>query len=384
MNKRGKYLILYASFGAGHQRAAYAIRDGLLKAYPEAQADVLDYFVFVNSTVYNLVRKTYLQSIRMAPGLWGKFYHKTSHISGGSPINKMLNKIGRQNFIDYLRLTGPDAVITTYPVPAGVLSELKNRGLFTIPVTTAITDFGIHSQWLHPRTDLYLVGAGYMKENLLKKGIPVEKIFVSGIPVSPVFDEKLDKTALCAKFGLNPAVPTVLMMGGAYGFLAGMKKVCARLAHAQANLQLLVVCGRDAGMCNELHKTVQNSRNCVKVFPFVDYIHELMTISDLIVTKAGGMTVSEALSKRLPMIIFRPLPGQEEENTRFLAESGAALAVHKDADHLVNAVLSLVENPPRLVEMSAAAGKVRQADSAVRAALRIGELIKDSRISDFA
>lgn len=380
MNTGSKFLILYASFGAGHQRAADAVRKGILKVYPEARAEVLDYFAFTNSTLYNLIRKTYLQSIRMAPSLWGRFYHRTSHIKGGSSLSKILNKIGRKNFIDYLRLTAPDAVITTYPVPAGVLSELRGSGFLTTPVVTVITDFGVHSQWLHPHTDLYLVGAGHMKENLVHRGITAEKIFVTGIPVSPVFAEQPDKSSLCAKLGLDPAVPTVLMTGGAHGVLAGMKKVCSMLAWAPANLQLLVVCGQDVGMYNELQTVTKNSRNLVKIYPYVENIHELMTVSDLIVTKAGGLTVSEALAKKLPMVIFRPLP-QEEENARYLASSGAALVVKADTRQLVGAILSLVENPPRIRAMSVAAAGIRQEDSAVQAAYKIGSLIKTPDIN---
>ncbi|TLM98484.1 glycosyltransferase, partial [bacterium] len=377
MSSGGKFLVLYASFGSGHERAAHAVRDGILKIHPGAQADVLDYFLFTNPTLYNLVRKTYLQSLRVAPGLWGRFYHRTSHVSGRSPINKILNKIGRKNFIDYLCLTTPDAVITTYPVPAGVLSDLKGRGLFNTPVVTAITDFGIHSQWLHPHTDLYLVGTGLMKENLVERGIPAEKIFVSGIPVSPVFNEQPDKSSLYTKLGLNPAIPTVLILGGAPGFLTGMTNVCSRLAQAPVDLQLLVVCGRDTGMYNEFLNTVKTQRNCVKIFPFVNNIHELMTVSDLAVTKAGGLTVSEALAKRLPMVIFRPLPGQEEENTRYLTESGAALAVKTETQQLADTILSLINEPPRLKAMAAAADSIRQADSASRAAQKIGSLMNN-------
>lgn len=384
MGQGNKYLILYASFGAGHQRAANAIREGLLTVNPDAQADVLDYFVFTNSTVYNLIRRAYLRSVRLAPGLWGRFYHRTSHISGSSPINKMLNKIGRRNFTDYLCLTEPDAVITTFPMPAGVLSDLKCRGLFTPPVITAITDFGMHGQWLHPRTDLYLAGAEYTKEKLLQKGISAENIFVSGIPVSPLFDEKPDKNALCKRLGLDQDVPTVLITGGAYGVMAGFKKTCCLLAQAPAKLQLLVVCGRDIKLYHELYKTIENPRNRVMIFPFVDNIHELMSAADLIVTKAGGLTVSEALVKRLPMVIFRPLPGVEEENTRYLASSGASLTVQKDADRLVDTILSLLNNPCRLKEMSAAAGRIRQANSAIRAAQRISGLVNETVISDFA
>jgi processive 1,2-diacylglycerol beta-glucosyltransferase len=379
-----KFLVLYASFGAGHQRAALAIRDGLTRTNPGAHVDILDYFVFTNSTVYNLVRKTYLKSIRLAPRLWGRFYHRTRHISGGSPINKMLNTIGLKNFHDYLRLAAPDAIVSTYPVPAGVLSQLKGRGLVTAPLITAITDFGLHSQWLHPNTDLYLVGSEFMKEELLTRGITTEKIFISGIPISPMFDKKLDKAALCQKFGLNPAIPTVLLMGGAYGCLTGMKSVCQRLAYAPTDLQLLIVCGQDAKMYDELRKNIPHPRNTINIYPFVDNIHELMSVSHLIVTKAGGLTVSEALARELPIVIYCPLPGVEEENTRFLTKCGAALATRKDSDELVQAILSLIENPGRLAAMTTEVASIKQHNSACRAAKKIDDLLRSPSISDFA
>ncbi len=379
MSMNRKFLILYASFGAGHRRAAYAIREGLLIGNPAAEVDILDYFRFTNTTIYNLAHKTYQQSLRIAPGLWGKFYHKTSHISGNSRLNKILNKIGRKSFINYLHLTAPHAVITTYPVPSGVLSEIKDQGLLsTMPVITAITDFGIHSQWLHPNTDLYLVGSQAMQENLMARGVPANKVFVSGIPVSPVFDEELNKYAVCKKFALTAAVPTVLIMGGVYGVIEELKNTCVRLANEPTDLQLLVVCGRNAKMYDELRDTIQYTRNVVKIFSFVDNVEELMTVSNLIVTKAGGLTVSEALTKQLPMVIFQPLPGQEDENTRYLEASGAALTVRKDADCLTNTILSLVKNPPQLAKMSVAASKIRQANSAVRAAQRISELLNET------
>lgn len=376
--KNLRVLVFSATFGAGHVRAADAVIEAIRLKEPAAEITHLDCGGFLNKKFNSVVKSTYLGMIKRTPKLWGKFYYGTSKISPDSAIQRFLNRMGRKDFKKYIQSLNPDLIVCTYPTVAGVLSELKLNKEIDVPLVTVITDFVVHSQWIHQGVDLYIVGCKEVFKGLVSRGIEPERIKVTGIPVSPRFERSLNRTEIAAKLGLDPNLPTLLIMGGAYGVLEGAKETCRIFADLDYPLQSVVVCGHDEKIYKSLADVIEKARNHMVHFGYVDNVEELMTAADIIITKAGGLTVSEALTKRLPLVIFKPIPGQEQENTIFLGRIGAGLVAGNQLE-LENIVRFLLEHPEELAKMRQAAARALPGRAAERAVGHMFNLIGEAQ-----
>lgn len=346
-----RVLILSATLGEGHRQASLAIEDELRRQDPTVAVHVADFGDFLNRTLYSLARYSYLQSLRLAPQVYGSFYRRTMAIAPNSLIQRRLNCLGLAALHGFLCDYDPDLVICTYPTPAGVLSRLRQMRMIDMPVATIVTDYTVHSQWLHPAVDMYFVGSDQIRSAVINRGFDPQRIHATGIPIRRMFTEAPDRMAARLQLALDPERPVLLLMGGAFGVLPRLGKMPRLLRGLPANVQVLVVCGRDP---RSLRRFQRAARRCtpgrMRVFGFVEPIHVVMAAADLVVTKAGGLTTSEALAVDLPMVIFRPLPGQEEQNTRFLVNSGAAVVAHQTQDLRRN-LSELLSHPAKLAAM---------------------------------
>jgi len=355
--------ILSCNYGGGHKRAGEAIA-AEWEAQTGGHAEMVDYFARFVHPVFDAVTKfSYIQSVRRAPMMYGMFYKLTGDIRPDSLVQRAINRMGMDRLERYLAAERPDVVCCVHCTPAGTMSDLKIAGRTTVPCATVITDYVTHSQWIHPRVDLYCVPNALVRDGLVGRDVPADRIVVSGLPIERKFVRPLDRRALMAKFGLQPDVPVVLVMAGAYAMLGGVGDVVRILAQFPRPLQALVVCGYDRKLEEQVRARITRSPHRFRVFGYIDNVEELMTVTDLLITKAGGVTVSEALAKQLPMLIYRPIPGQEEGNTRFLLEHGAALAP-KHPDALGRALESLLTHPDRLAAMHRAAAGLGRPDAA--------------------
>lgn len=267
-------------------------------------------------------------------------------------------------------------IICTYPVIAGVLAQLRLRGVLKVPVVTVVTDYAVHSQWIHQGVDLYIVGNNDVFEGLVSRGIAPRTIQITGIPVNPRFEHALDRQEISQQLHIYPDRPVFLIMGGAYGVLGGIKKVCQLLADSEVPVQSLIVCGRDEKLYRSMDGIVAEAKNPMHRFGFVRNVEELMAVSDIIITKAGGLTVSEALTRHLPLLIYKPIPGQEEENAHFIQRIGAGLVVQTE-EELGETVHRLLHNPQEIELMRQATAKALPGKAAERATHYIFELIND-------
>jgi processive 1,2-diacylglycerol beta-glucosyltransferase len=356
MNPVRKVLILSASYGEGHQQAAKAIREALWKEDPAVEVRIVDYLQMVNPILDAFARYCYIQSVRFIPSFYGFLYERTNHIKSTSWIQNRLNQLGIQELEQYVKAFDPEIVISTFPIPAGVMSVLKERGIIDVPTATVITDHAVHSQWIHPCTDLYFVGSDDVKKQLLQRGIPDEKVYVTGIPIRNIFQKPVDCSELYPKYQLNPDLPIVLVMGGSYGVLKDIIKICEELFEYPKPIQVIVVCGRNSKLYEQILRKAQHATNPVRVFGFVQEVYELMAVSDFIVTKAGGLTISESLAMELPMLLYRPIPGQEEQNAKLLVRSGVAVLAHTRKqvfEHLHNLLRDDTQNPLRVMSQNA-------------------------------
>ncbi len=376
--KRLRVLIFSATFGAGHVRAAQAMIEAIYSKVPDAEVTHLDFGAVLSKTFNKVIKNTYIEVIKHTPRLWGKFYYRTAKIQHDSVFQRLINGLGRKDFLRYIENFRPDVIICTYPTVAGVLARLRLKQILGVPVVTVVTDYAVHGQWVHPGVDLYIVGCEAVFQDLVAKGISPERIQITGIPVSPKFETQLDKAEITARLGLLPNRVTFLVMGGAYGVLGGAKWLCKILADAEYPVQTIVVCGQDEKLYKSLDSVIAEARNPVIKFGFVNNVEELMTAADVIITKAGGLTVSEALTKRLPLVIYRPIPGQEEENAAFIEKIRAGKVAETESE-LEQIIKGLLEKPEEIQTLKRAAGYALPGRAAERAVEHILNLLENKR-----
>lgn len=329
--REGGVLILSAMYGDGHRRAAQAISLALDARLPAVPNWERDYFDFVDRRFNRIVARTYVLSVRHAPILWEAFYRGTAAIQPDSPIQRYINGLGRRRLLQELRRSRPAAVLNTYPTPAGVISTLKRRGQTDLPNLVVVTDYAVHSQWIHPAVDRYYVGSESVRQGLRERGIADGAIRVTGIPVHPRFTGLPEPAEVRRQLGL-PERPTILAMAGAYGMMGGFREMLAGLLGLDLDCQILAIAGRDEGLRAALESIPQSGRTGLRVYGYVTEIHELYAAADIVLGKAGGLTVSEAMASGRPMLIYRPIPGQEEFNAEFVVSQGAGIHARSEQE----------------------------------------------------
>jgi processive 1,2-diacylglycerol beta-glucosyltransferase len=319
-------LIFTGNYGMGHIQVSEALQSSILEANPTLNVEIYDFFRIIDPLLSHVVEFGYHQIIKyFSPG-YSLFYKATQQIAPDSSWQKHLNSIGHREIDEFIQKKSPKAIICTFPTPAGVIAELKKEGKVKIPLITVITDVAVHSQWLHPQIDFYFVAAESVAQHMEYRGISRHKIFVTGIPLRAQFQNKYDKEATLLKYGLSPSLPTILVSGGGKGMLTGITEIARKLGKFRIPLQAIVVTGQNKALYRRLQLQTHSARNPICVLGYVENMAELMESCDIMITKAGGITVFEALAKGIPMIIYKPIPGHEESNVQFLLQNGAARA----------------------------------------------------------
>lgn len=374
--KPTRVLVFSATFGAGHLKAAEALIETIKNTKPSVEILHEDSVAMLSKNLNYFFCAVYITLMKRAPKIWGIFYKLTQELSENSLLQRFLNMFGRSQFVNYLNKSKPDIIVCTYPTVAGVLAQLRVRGELKIPVAAVVTDYTIHRQWIHRGVDVYIVGSAKVYNGFIARGIEPSRIQISGIPVHPRFERHLNKQDILGRLGLPKNRLTFLVMCGACGVLEKAKWICKLIANVQASVQVIVVCGNDQKLYSSLDNVVQEARNPIVRFKFVNNVDELMSAADILITKAGGLIVSEALTKHIPMIIFKPIPGQEENNARFVNEIGAGRLAFSD-EQFEKIINELIENPFEIEKMSAASIRAFPGHSAEKAVQVILELAAD-------
>lgn len=366
-------LILSASFGGGHKSAAEALR----ASWEEqgcGEVQVVDYYnEFVSPVVTGAADIGYTQSVRLFPDAYRLFYNVTRDLHPESSAQRWLNSIGRRELEEYLPGHPADVIVGVHPTPCGALSYLRLTGQLKVPAVTVVTDYAVHNQWIHPGTDLYLVGSHCVKMGLVERGVPEEKIRVTGIPIRVNTALLKQREALREKWGLKPGRPTVLVMTGAQGMLRRPARLFGTIAARP--VQGFFLCGKDKALYARLRLRSDRYPD-FRIMPFVRIVPELMCVSDVLITKAGGLTTSEALAMELPMLIFHPIPGQEYANRDYLVEAGAAVSVDRTTE-LGAALDAFCRTPRKLEEMREAIRQVRRPQAATDCVSEIVQLLDE-------
>jgi len=375
-------LILSANLGTGHYQVSGALKSRLVKERPDLNIVIYDFFDHVDPLLKHLIRFSYEQIIKHFTYGYQWFYEATRNLSPNSRLNQTVHAVGRQKLMETLERLSPGVVVCTFPNPAGVVSAIKIRENIDIPLITVITDVAVHSQWVHPNVDAYLVATEIVAEGLRRINVPSEIIHVTGIPLRDGFERQASSNESWHKYKLNPDLFTLMVMGGGGGFLSGAETICSMLSTASIPIQILAVTGTNHTMYKKLHQLSSISLVPIRVLGFVENIAELMEMSDLLLTKAGGVTIFEALAKNLPAIIHNPLPGHESGNVHFLLSHNCAVLAN-DEDSAVEYIMNFVRNPSILDEMKQSTMRISKPTASKDAAciiLKFLDLNKDISI----
>lgn len=350
MSDTYRILVFSASFGGGHRSAAEAIRTYYEAHYPDSvEVRIIDFFEEFVPSLNVLAKFAYQQSVQFFPAAYGTFFELSNKLPT-NPVVHELKLMGMARAGAHIDEYHPHAVISTFPVAGGVVADIKeNRPLVS---ATVVTDFGAHRTWLHPATDIYFVACKEVREDLVVRGIPWERVVVSGIPIHERFSAELDRGACRAQMGLADRF-TVLLTSIA-GTPGDVKDLTRQLAGM--GVQIAAVTGKSDRLRKRL-ESVASETELLKLFGFVDEMQKMMRAADVLVGKAGGLTVSESLAMRLPLIIYNPVPGQEVYNVDFLVNYGAGLFA-RDEEDVVEKVRFLSSHPTRLEQMSENAGTI--------------------------
>jgi processive 1,2-diacylglycerol beta-glucosyltransferase len=343
-----KILIFYASYGDGHIQVSNALMNSFLDNGIN-DVKMIDLLAEAQPFLDALSRFFYLKSTTYFPQVYGLSYYLTYNMRHDQFLAKWLNSLCVRQLKKIIEQEKPDAIINTFPMLS--IFELRDQMGITLPTFTVITDYVLHSRWIHPETDRYFVATEDLKNQMIMKGIGNHQISVSGIPVRKVFQETFDLNAIKQRNHLNPELKIVLIMASAYGVVSILKQMI-RLLLTIEGIQILIVCGRNTALRNKLEAMCSREPK-VMIMGFVDQIQELMAISSCIITKAGGITLTEAITLQLPIIVFRPASGQEKENAAYLAEK-----------KLISIVRQVSELKKTVQQLLTANGKVNQVKDA--------------------
>lgn len=370
-------MILAARYGDGHLRAAKAIALQLLLLNSALKLGILDYYRFVNPKLDHTIRWAYLNSVRFAPSLWRWFYTATQRIDPLSSTQQFLNHIGLTRFYDAISASPPKIIVSTYPTAAGVVSTLKQAGKLDVVNYVVMTDYSVHSQWIHPAVDTYFVGSEDMRDALKARGIDKDKIVVSGIPVDERFREVVDTAAVRVRLGIGDG-PVVLFMGGSYMPIIEYEKILHAIDGIVATHTTIVVAGREPARQRIALEYQEQSKHPMVVLKYVDNVHELMAVADILVSKAGGLTTTESLCRGLPIVIYRPIPGQEDANVEFLVRHGAGRRA-KSEDEVGELITHLLEHPWELRAMARQSRQLGHPEAAETIASAVHESLAERR-----
>ncbi len=381
-----KVLIMSASTGGGHNRAARAIKEELESRTIDnmsIECEIVDSLKLVNNTMDKVISRGYEKSALYTPKAYGSVYRfsETTIASKNEFKTNPLTSLMARKFKHLLNESTPDLIIGTHPFPMIALSTLKkNNNIHSLsrsesfykstkvdipPMISVLTDYTTHSTWIQNEIDYYIVGHEYVKELLVYEGVDSEKVKAFGIPVEKSFLSHRDRETVLTELGLSPEKLTVLLMGGSFG-AGNIKETLEDLIAIDRDFQVLVITGRNEHLKDKLSKmldsTIHNKNICL--LGYTNKMNDILASIDVLISKPGGLTTTEALLNDVPMIVPYFIPGQEEENLDFLTNCGAALRTTKKYS-LPVLLKVLIDDPSRLDNLRKNIKSIRKFDSAV-------------------
>jgi processive 1,2-diacylglycerol beta-glucosyltransferase len=347
------------------------VEEALLATNPGDTVLTADFMEIVSPLSSRITHSISVHWVRTWPASYGLVYHASRDAGAQSWSARWLSAFGLASARRFVSEARPDVVVSLHPVPTTVLGRIRAQGALAMPLSTIITDHAVHNRWYHPGVDRYFAPDESVAQSMVDRGVPAARIVVSGIPVRSSFGKTQSGDEARERLGLNPGVFTVLVMVGAFGMMQGAMQVVEALA-TLPRVQTIVLAGHDGILAARLTHRWRDA-GTVRVLNFTDDVATLMAAADLLVTKAGGVTVSEALAVGLPMIIYKPIPGQEAENTQYLLRNDAATTV-QDPGALQAQVSRCMREPACVMRMRSRAMALGRPGAATAVVLDLHEL----------
>ena len=325
--------------------------------------------------VSRIVSDGYLRMVKTIPQMYRYIYDRAERATEIGRLRTWAHQLTAANLRPLILQERPDVVVCTHAFPCGAMAEYK-RSFSDAPLVVGIvTDFAVHGFWVHENIDRYVVATNAMRDALSARGVSPDAVCVTGIPVRPEFAPNAENSdRLRERLDLPRDRYVALLMGGGLG-IAPLERMLCALRTVRAPLAAVVVAGKNARIERRLATAAESVDYPVRTLRFVDNIYDYMHAADVFVTKPGGLSTAEALVAQIPMVLCKPLPGQEERNARVLVEAGAALRTRRIAElpTALDAVLSDENQRARLV---AAARRLGRPNAAREAASMIARLVR--------
>jgi processive 1,2-diacylglycerol beta-glucosyltransferase len=351
-----RILIATITAGGGHLAAAAALEEAWRATRPDDVLERIDLLKFFSPLHRKIHSDGYLTLVERAPELWGMVFAKTDNPKVARTLNKLKRAFpsnSRQKFERHVKHFRPDIVLCTHYLPLELLGHRRKQKDCPAPMTVSvITDFEAHALWMDSCVNLYCVAAEETKARLVARGAAAENIVATGIPIAAKFSAKVEAKAVRKQYGLRDDQRVLLVLSGGFG-MGPVGEILAELDKVPAEFQTVVVTGRNEEMRRDL--AAQDRKHPTHILGFASNMHELMAVADLVITKPGGLTSSEAMAMGKPLFILNPIPGQEAANSDFLLERGAAGKVNR------------VEDLPYRIEQLLGSKKLAQMASAAKA-----------------
>jgi processive 1,2-diacylglycerol beta-glucosyltransferase len=366
-----RIILMYISEVSGHHSATLAIEKAIKLLSPDTEILNINAFNYTNPISEKIVNRLYMSVIKSTPKIWDYLYDNPAVVEKIDKIKEAIHKFNSPKLKNLFDRFNPDVVACSQAFPCGMVADFKKTYASSLPLVAVLTDYVPHSYWIYDRVDYYVTPSEEVSRRLIEKGVSANKAKSLGIPFDPDFNRPIVREEILRKLKLKSNLPTILIMGGGQG-LGPIKTIVTSLGKIKKEFQEIIVCGINKRLYNSLNRMLKKHPKKALLFGYVDNIHEMMGISDLIITKPGGVTTAEALAKKLPMIIVKPIPGQENNNTNYLIAKGAAVKIDR-AKNIGAVIEDLLNDKNKLEYLRQSAGLVNKPN----ASLDIARLILD-------
>jgi processive 1,2-diacylglycerol beta-glucosyltransferase len=360
-----RIMILSASVGAGHVRAAEAVEVALRHAGTTDTIANHDVLTLMPAAFRRVYRDGYFEMVAHAPRALGWLYEATDKPFHKDQVRLKIEQAAAARLLKLIREFDPDIVICTHFLPTALVDRERRKGRCRARIVTVVTDFEVHGMWLVAPSDHYFVATAEAQAHLEALGIASAAITVSGIPTHPIFAERKDRQAMRRKHGWHPDLPAILVSAGGFG-AGNAGRMVERLIEGKVPAQIIAACGRSAPLKAAVEKIAArlrpNQLPLVQAVGFTTEMDEFMAAADLMIGKPGGLTTSESLVKGLAWVVVNPIPGQEEKNAIYLLEQGAGVWCD-NLYTLAFKVRTVLEEPGRLEAMRKNALRIARPDA---------------------
>lgn len=346
-------LILTASTGGGHIRTSNALKKYFIEKEESVNVKVVDTFKYINPLLDKTVTNGYLYLAKKTPKLYGKLYRLSNDKTRvNNYVNKM-NNIFARKLLPLIREFNPEIILTTHPFSTEMIAYLKEKGKIDIPLVCVMTDYGAHSAWIMDKVSAYVVSNDDMIEEMVKLGVDREKIHSFGIPIDNDFYDKENVDEYMNDVNYNHHKKIILMMAGSFG-VKNILNIYKDIIDINYDFELIIITGKNKKLYEKFEEIIDQSKKDTKLIYFTDEIVKYMKCADMIITKPGGLTVTEALACNTPLVIFDAIPGQEEENADFLVKNNMAVRISSNDESVRKTIENLLKDEELLNSMKKA------------------------------